>query len=149
MDQVSALVRVMQASIAPVTMVSGVGLLLLSFTNRLGRVIDRARQLNREAEASLQAEEKKRLCYQIDILYQRAVLTRSAIMCSAGCIFFVALVIFCLFVSQVTNLDLNQLTIVLMALCLICLILAMVYFIRDVATSLQALKLELESNWKK
>src|SRR4051812_29821403 len=39
------LVPTIQVAIGPVILISGVGLLLLSMTNRLGRVIDRARQL--------------------------------------------------------------------------------------------------------
>ncbi len=37
-------VQVLQASIAPCVMISGVGLLLLSFSNRLSRPLDRVRQ---------------------------------------------------------------------------------------------------------
>jgi len=42
--------------------------------------------------------------------------------------------------------DLTQVIIVFMTLCLICLIWSMIYFIRDVAVSLQALKVELQSD---
>jgi hypothetical protein len=42
------LIPVLQMAIGPVILISGVGLLLLSMTNRLGRVIDRARLLYRE-----------------------------------------------------------------------------------------------------
>ena len=38
-----SVVQILTASIAPVIVISGVGLLLLSITNRCGRVIDRAR----------------------------------------------------------------------------------------------------------
>jgi hypothetical protein len=41
----------LQIAIAPVILISGVGLLLLSMTNRLGRTIDRARQLVMQNEA--------------------------------------------------------------------------------------------------
>ena len=39
------LIPILQVAIGPVILISGVGLLLLSMTNRLGRVIDRARLL--------------------------------------------------------------------------------------------------------
>lgn len=45
---VAELVPVLQVSIGPVILISGVGLLILSMTNRLGRVIDRGRILDRE-----------------------------------------------------------------------------------------------------
>ena len=42
----SELVPILQIAIGPAILISGVGLLLLSMTNRLGRVIDRALQLH-------------------------------------------------------------------------------------------------------
>src|ERR1017187_2945916 len=45
-------VQILTASIAPVIVISGVGLLLLSITNRYGRAIDRARLLARELSDS-------------------------------------------------------------------------------------------------
>ena len=39
------LVPILQMAVGPVILISGVGLLLLSMTNRLGRVIDRSRLL--------------------------------------------------------------------------------------------------------
>src|SRR5688572_19515401 len=42
------IVPVLQVAIGPVILISGVGLLLLTMTNRLGRAIDRARSLVRE-----------------------------------------------------------------------------------------------------
>src|ERR1039457_3922044 len=49
---IHAVVQILTASIAPVIVISGVGLLLLSITNRYGRVIDRARLLMRELQDS-------------------------------------------------------------------------------------------------
>jgi hypothetical protein len=48
-------ISVLQTAIGPVILISGVRLLLLSMTNRLGRVIDRARVLSRELHAGAQA----------------------------------------------------------------------------------------------
>ena len=45
---IPAVVQILTASIAPVIVISGVGLLLLSITNRYGRAIDRARLLMRD-----------------------------------------------------------------------------------------------------
>ena len=48
------IIPVLQVSIGPVILISGVGLLLLTMTNRLGRAIDRARQLARTSSSRLQ-----------------------------------------------------------------------------------------------
>ena len=39
------IIPVLQVAIGPVILISGVGLLLLTMTNRLGRAIDRSRSL--------------------------------------------------------------------------------------------------------
>jgi hypothetical protein len=44
----TSVVQILTASIAPVIVISGIGLLLLSITNRYGRAIDRARLIMRE-----------------------------------------------------------------------------------------------------
>ena len=49
----------LQAAVGPVILISGVGMLLLSMTNRLGRTIDRARQLV-DAKRGSSAEEHRR-----------------------------------------------------------------------------------------
>ncbi|MSU48902.1 MAG: DUF2721 domain-containing protein [Opitutus sp.] len=45
------LVPILQLAIGPVILISGVGLLLLTMTNRFGRLLDRSRLLNRESAA--------------------------------------------------------------------------------------------------
>lgn len=46
--QLNDLIPVLQIAIGPVILISGVGLLLLSLTNRFGRAVDRSRQIIRE-----------------------------------------------------------------------------------------------------
>ena len=45
---ISQLLPTLQVAIGPVVLISGIGLLILSMTNRFGRVIDRGRILARE-----------------------------------------------------------------------------------------------------
>ena len=58
-------------AIGPVILISGVGLLLLSFTNRLGRAIDRARLLDAELPKRDESE-RGPVRAQISIIYRRA-----------------------------------------------------------------------------
>jgi len=50
------LIPVIQTAVGPVILISGVGLLLLSMTNRFGRVLDRARLLARELPVAAATE---------------------------------------------------------------------------------------------
>ena len=45
MDTIQNFTHFLQSCITPVALISGIGLLLLTITNRLGRTIDRTRQL--------------------------------------------------------------------------------------------------------
>ena len=56
---VQDLIPVLQVAIGPVILISGVGLLLLSMTNRFGRVIDRARSLARSLDDATPEEEER------------------------------------------------------------------------------------------
>ena len=61
------LVPVLQVAIGPVILVSGVGLLLLTMTNRLGRILDRTRLLVRERRAA-GGDEGRLISAQLEIL---------------------------------------------------------------------------------
>jgi len=62
-------------AIGPVILISGVGLLLLTMTNRLGRAIDRSRQLKQEF-VNRTGEELEQTRSQVKILYRRATIIR-------------------------------------------------------------------------
>jgi hypothetical protein len=73
------LLVLIQAMVAPAVMISACGLLLLSLTNKLGRIIDRIRDLNTEDRTVGAKEDSVRglsVRNQIDQLVQRAILLR-------------------------------------------------------------------------
>ncbi|HEX7809559.1 MAG TPA: DUF2721 domain-containing protein, partial [Thermoanaerobaculia bacterium] len=70
MTHLEAMLPTLQIAVGPVILISGIGLLLLSMTNRLGRVVDRSRELARENRASLQAD-RERIPSQLAILMRR------------------------------------------------------------------------------
>src|SRR3954468_22462709 len=76
------LIPILQVAIGPVILVSGVGLLLLSMTNRLGRCIDRSRLLA-EALRKADAQDRSRFVSQLKVLSRRARLVRLAIILAA------------------------------------------------------------------
>jgi NAD-dependent dihydropyrimidine dehydrogenase PreA subunit len=68
----------LQSSITPVALISGVGLLLLTLTNRLARTIDRSRSLLELIKGS-ETVQKERLRKELGIMYRRSTLLRNAI----------------------------------------------------------------------
>jgi hypothetical protein len=135
------LIPVLQIAIGPVILISGVGLLLLSMTNRLGRVIDRARILHRELRAEGQAD-RDRIRAQLQILHRRAILIRRAIILASLSALLAALLIISLFLAAILHLDAGWLILVLFIGCLTALIWSLIVSIRDINQSLLALKLE-------
>lgn len=138
----SELVPELQTAIGPVILISGVGLLLLSLTNRFGRAVDRARQLLREMRAASEAD-RKRLAGQVENLYQRTRLIQRAIIFGAISVLFAALLIIGLFFSALLKLELTVILSLLFIGCLLSLIISLIAFILDIHLSLKALKLEL------
>lgn len=137
------LIPVLQVAIGPVILISGVGLLLLTLTNRLGRAIDRSRQLAREMRECTGLDQE-RLARQVKILYRRAGLIRVAVVMAAVCVLLVAVLISALFFTALFNLNAAWIISGLFVGCMASLIVSLVAFIKEVQLSLQALKLELE-----
>ena len=137
------LIRILSASIAPVIVISGVGLLLLSMTNRYSRVLERARELVKEIEGAPDESRCALLVEQLQITYRRARILRRAIILSSVSILFVALTVFSLFANQVLGAAVDYVSVPCFALCLVALVGSLYFFIRDVGISLAALELEI------
>ena len=140
---VKELIPVLQVAIGPVILISGVGLLLLTLTNRFGRTIDRSRQLVRELR-ELAGTDRERLEGQIEILYRRARLIRLSITLAAVSVLLASVLIIVLFLTALWNLEVGLLLSLLFIACMVALSGSLVAFIRDINLSLGALKLELE-----
>lgn len=136
------LVPELQTAIGPVILISGVGLLLLSLTNRFGRAVDRARQLLHEMRAASEGD-RKRLTGQVQNLYQRTRLIQRAIIFGAISLLFAAVLIITLFIAALLKWELTVVLCLLFICCLLCLIISLIAFIMDIHLSLKALKLEL------
>jgi hypothetical protein len=77
----ASLLGIVQAMVTPAVMISACGLLLLSVSNKLGRIVDRIRDLNAEDRGlSDEVDRVRRLSIrnQIDLLLRRALLLRNA-----------------------------------------------------------------------
>lgn len=136
------LIPTLQVAVGPVILISGVGLLLLSMTNRLGRAIDRARQLT-EAHRCGTETDRVRLKGQLEILWRRARLIRASIVWASSGALLAALLIIFLFVSTLLSWQMGVVIVVLFGCCMAAIIVALIYFICDINLSLHALQLEM------
>jgi hypothetical protein len=141
------LVPVLQTAIGPVILVSGIGLLLLTMTNRLGRVIDRSRLLAGQlGSASQPARESFEA--QIQILWRRARLIRGAIALASTSALLAAVLIIVLFVTASMRLQSSGVIAFLFIACMLCLIGSLLLFIGDVDQSWGAVGRGREGGWR-
>ena len=140
--KLSELIPVLQVAVGPVILISGVGLLLLSLTNRFGRAVDRSRQLIREMRESTGIP-RERLAGQVRVLFRRAQLIQLAIILAATSVLFAAVLIITLFFTALLQLELAVPISLLFMCCLAALIGSLIAFIMDIHLSLKALKLEM------
>lgn len=136
------LVPILQLAVGPVILISGVGLLQLSLTNRLGRLIDRARLLSRERTGA--SDDTARLDAQLAIIDQRARILRRSITLGALTVLLVSVLILVLFVSALLGLESGLLIVGLFCCALLTLIGSTVLFIREMNVSLDAVHLEIQ-----
>jgi len=142
------LIRILSASIAPVIVISGVGLLLLSMTNRYSKVIDRARELIKDGEEARDERRRSALAEQVRITYRRGRILRLAIVLSSVSILFVAVTVLLLFATQVWGVAADFLSVPCFGIALLALVASLYFFIEDVTISLKALELEIAASQK-
>ena len=130
-------------AIGPVILISGVGLLLLTMTNRLGRCIDRARQLQNELMGQSGAE-RAATQSQVDIIYRRAKIIRLAIVLAVGSALLAAVLVMTLFLAAWLGWQHAWPAALVFTVCLGSLCVSLLAFLIDINLSLRALKLELE-----
>lgn len=133
---------ILQASVSPVILISGVGLLMLSMTNRFARVVDRSRQLTAALRDSPK-DGRAKIESQLKIFLRRARLLRAAISFSSISALMAAVLVIALFLSALLRVDIFIVGAVLFALCLLSLIISLILFLRDLNVSLIALQLDV------
>ncbi len=138
------IVLVVQMSIGPVIVISGAGLLLLSMTNRFGRVVDRMRILADTLRSGAR-HDSDRIRKELRILLRRARLLRIAIAFAASSALAAALLVIVLFICVLLQIEAAVLLVVIMfMLSMGLLIVSLGFMIADVNASLAALTVEME-----
>jgi hypothetical protein len=137
------LIPVLQVAIGPVILISGVGLLVLSMTNRLGRVIDRSRILI-DVRRRGAPQDQTRADLQLTVLWRRARVLRTAISLSCISVLLDALMMILLFLGSLVDLPVAVEVTIAFAACLTALIGSILFFLRDINLALGALAHEMQ-----
>lgn len=139
----SPLLPIIQAAVTPVILISGMGLLLLTMTNRMGRIMDRTRAY---AAQFGQADPNKRqyLEQMFESTWRRAKIVRLALTFATSSMLMSAGLVIVIFLGVVLGRDFSGLMLTLFMGAILLLIAALAAFLRDVFVSLSALHVEVE-----
>jgi hypothetical protein len=138
--EVVDIAHAIQLAVAPVFLFSGVGVLLGVLTNRLARVVDRARKIEDGMKladsAGLEAGRE-----QLNVAARRARYMNVAITLSTVAALLIALVIALLFASTFVPLNLAASVAVLFVLAMLALVCALLSFLLEVRIAIAALRI--------
>lgn len=136
------LITALQSVISPVVLISGVGMLVLSMTNRFSHAQDRLRHLADEWR-KLDVTSNDRVAGQIRIFRRRLNILMVAIAFGLLCVLLTALLIITLFANYLFGTTFRGLIVVLFAVSQVALVVSLVLFIRDMSLALNALDEDL------
>ena len=135
---------IIQLAITPVILMSSIGAVLLSMTNRMGRVVDRTRTLAGQIRENENPAEREHLVGQLQVMFRRAKLLRLAMTMSTLSVFVSGLLVMVIFISALTRAEMSAFILVLFVVSISFLLFGLATFIRDVFLSLTALKREVD-----
>jgi hypothetical protein len=133
------IVHLIQSAVAPVFLLSGVGVTLGVLTNRLARIVDRARFIEQQPRQEKPRAETTDTS--LRVLARRAHYINIAIALCTVSALLVSLVVMTLFTSAFVSLDLSIPIAVLFVLAMICLTAAFGAFLLEVRLSVASLQI--------
>lgn len=128
---ISNISHVIQLSVAPVFLLTGVGSILSVLINRLGRVVDRIRVVDQKLVDSAR-DDKASLRFELTTLGRRMRLINWAISLCITCALLVCLVIAMLFVSSFIDMNVSYAAAILFIFAMIALIGGLLSFLREI-----------------
>ena len=143
-SQVQGVGEVIRLAVAPVFLLSGVGIMLTVFTNRLARAVDRARALEREAQAGPEATRAQELHRSLATLARRARLLSVAIALCTTCALLVSLVVMVLFLGESFRFRIGYAVDTLFIAAMLSFIGAILCFLREVFVATSNLRIGLK-----
>ncbi|MGE4553554.1 MAG: DUF2721 domain-containing protein [Desulfovibrionaceae bacterium] len=139
----SDVLSILQASVAPFVLISGIGLVLLSMTNRIARPTDLVRRVLADLKEA-DPGDRPWLLRELAVLLRRCRILRGAIACAVAAIACAGALVLALFAALITGTPLELLVSGLFAACLLALLASLVLFFWDIRLTLHSLHIEVE-----
>lgn len=135
--------HVIQLAVAPVFLLSGVFIFLTVLTNRLARLVDRARKVEEIAKSAAVVELKQHK-ENLRVLARRARMMNRAVTMSTVCALLVSFMVATLFMSAFLKFDLSTTIALMFILAMLSLISALLFFLREVFIAITSLRIGID-----
>lgn len=139
--EVSPIAQVIQQAVAPAFVLTATGGFLGVMTNRLARIIDRARAIEAKHDASEDAAHRAQLRERLDSLSRRVRHMNTAIACSTGCALLICAAIATLFVGAVLGLRSGEVVAVCFVGAMLLLTAGLVEFLREIFVATRTIRI--------
>ncbi|HEX4895738.1 MAG TPA: DUF2721 domain-containing protein [Solimonas sp.] len=140
---ISNIAHVIQLAVAPVFLIAGVGSMLGVLTNRVARIVDRARRLEDQLRAGPAAPLREELGSDLAVLARRARLANWAIGGCAICAALICSVVVLLFVGALGNARVAEAVAVLFILAMTSFLAGLLCFLREIQIATAHLRIGL------
>lgn len=139
-NSIAALAGVIQLAIGPVFLLAGIAGFLNVMSGRLGRIVDRARQVEGMLRAIRDNDERGKANGELRLLWRRSdIINKSIGFCVASALFVCAVVV-SVFVGDFWKFAIAQLVVWLFVLALVFLIIALILFLKEVQLATRILR---------
>lgn len=130
-----AIFEAIQLAVAPVFLLTGIGAILSVLTTRLGRVVDRARLVERRIPQVASDDYRELLRAETGVLWRRIKVINWAIRLSVSSALTICVVVMCLFVGDLAMFNMGTLIAVLFVAAMALLVLALLFLLFEVSIS--------------
>lgn len=141
--RVTAIAHVIQLSVAPVFLLSGIGAMLGVMTSRLGRVIDRARVLERDV-LQRHTDPDASIITELSALSRRSILIRRSISLCTVTALLICAVIAVLFIGAFLPLDMSVAVALLFITAMAAFFAGLLMFLREILLATATARIGLE-----
>jgi hypothetical protein len=139
--QTENVAKLIQLALGPVFLLSGVGITLSMLTQRLARIVDRARNLEDLRERTSEEARLKRIDKDLRAIWRRTKYINGAIALSTISALLTTLVVTILFASEFTPMAAGVIVAVIFSAAMICLSLAFLMFLIEVRIAINTLRI--------
>jgi CBS domain containing-hemolysin-like protein len=146
--QTENVAHIIQLALGPVFLLSGVGVTLSMLTQRLSRIVDRARTLEDRREVTTSEAKLKRIDKDLRVILRRSRYINSAIALSTVSALLTALVVTLLFASAFTPMSVGAVIAIMFVSSMLSLSTAFLMFLIEVRIATNTLRIGVEKHEK-